>query len=271
MKYEATNNVMTKKRRKKGDAGTAPKPGKKRRSTEEVEQSSDAEGTKPSLKPQEESAHSRNHSSVKKHPLRSTNQSKTTEPTSSDLSEPISNHANNQSNEGSGQAKVQDQAAIESDSEMSVVLDEGPKAKARSKHSDSSKAKPLKSQKKGTEQPADPDAEEMRRLQGWLIKCGIRKLWGKELASYPDPKSKIRHLKEMLAEVGMTGRYSLDKASSIREERELKSELEAVQAGEKQWGKGDSEVEADGVPRRRLARGLRELDFLGDDGGEETD
>ena len=166
---------------------------------------------------------------------------------------------------------MHDQAAIESESEMSVVLDEGPKAKARSKPSDSSKVKPLKSQKKGTEQPADPDAEEMRRLQGWLIKCGIRKLWGKELAPYPNPKSKIRHLKEMLAEVGMTGRYSLDKASSIREERELKSELEAVQAGEKQWGKGDSEVEADGKPKRRLARGLRELDFLGDDGGEETD
>ena len=260
----ATTDAVVKKRRKKVDPNNAPKSRKKRRSTDEAEQISDAEAKKPFAEPREKSPHGNGQRSIKKTLKGSANQAKAAEATSSDLSESISNDAKDQSDEGAGQA------AIESESEMSVVLDEVPKSKAKPKSSDSSKAKTSKPHKKGIKQPTDPDAEEIKRLQGWLIKCGIRKLWGKELASYPNSKTKIRHLKEMLAEVGMTGRYSVEKASGIREERELKSELEAVQAGEKQWGKGDSDVEANGKPRR-LARGLRELDFLGDDGGEETD
>ena len=77
----------------------------------------------------------------------------------------------------------------------------------------------------------------------------------------------------MLAEVGMTGRYSAEKAAQIKEERELKADLEAVQAGNKQWGMIES-VDGDGdggKPKRRLAKGLKELDFLNDDDGEESD
>ena len=163
---------------------------------------------------------------------------------------------------------------------MSVVLDEGPnpKSKFKSRLSDTKKPKAKKAEsskgKKVSEQPENPDAEEIKRLQGWLVKCGIRKLWHRELAPYDNPKSKIRHLKGMLTEAGMTGRYSAEKASQIREERELMADLEAVQAGAKQWGKAESEDEGNsnaGKPRRRLARGLQELDFLNDDDGAETD
>ena len=167
-----------------------------------------------------------------------------------------------------------------SESEMSVVLDEDPKiAKNRRRKSDSKpKGRKADSTKtKQTSEPhADPDTEEIRRLQGWLVKCGIRKMWYKELAPYGAPKGKIKHLKEMLADAGMTGRYSKEKADQVREERELKADLEAVQQGEKAWGKAEDEdeeakVEGDGRPRRRLARGLQGLDFLNDDDGEETD
>ena len=158
---------------------------------------------------------------------------------------------------------------------MSVLLDEEPKAKIQRQNSSpkqpTSKKLSNPKSKKDPKQVQDPDAEEIKRLQGWLVKCGIRKMWYKELSSYDNPKSKIRHLKGMLAEAGMTGRYSVDKANAIREERELKADLEAVQEGAKHWGKVDSEEESNGKPRRRLARGLKELDFLNDDDGEETD
>lgn len=96
-------------------------------------------------------------------------------------------------------------------------------------------------------------------------------MWFKELAPYDTPKAKIWHLKDLLSEAGMTGRYSQEKATQIREERELKADLADVQAGNQQWGKTESEEDKVGRPRRRLARGLQELDFLKDDDGEETD
>lgn len=164
--------------------------------------------------------------------------------------------------------------SIESESEMSVVIDEKPKPKGKSRNS-SVKSAPKKSTgskvSKGTEELADPDAEEIKRLQGWLTKCGIRKMWYKELAPYGTPKLKINHLKEMLSDAGMSGRYSMEKANQIRNERELKADLEAVQEGDKHWGKAESEEEGTSKPRRRLARGLKELDFLVDHDGEETD
>ena len=124
----------------------------------------------------------------------------------------------------------------------------------------------------------DPKQAEIKRLQGWLVKCGIRKLWGKELKPYESPKAKIKHLKDMLADAGMSGRYSIEKASQIKEQRELKADIEAVQQGVERWGKqknGNAEEvdqDSDGrtKPKRRLVRGAQVLDFLSSD-GEETD
>lgn len=161
-----------------------------------------------------------------------------------------------------------------SESEMSELIDEAPKPKGRPRTSDSAKPKARKSEgKNSSEQRTDPDADEIKRLQGWLIKCGIRKMWHRELATCETSKAKIRHLKEMLSDAGMTGRFSAEKASQIREERELKADLEAVQEGAKQWGKEDEEAEVTpaGRPKRRLARGFEGLDFLNDDDGEESD
>lgn len=159
---------------------------------------------------------------------------------------------------------------------MSVLIDEEPKRKGGQKKGPT--AKPAKSgpkARKGSEQPNDPDQEEIKRLQGYLVKCGIRKMWHKELAPHPTPKDKIRHLKQMLSDAGMTGRFSQEKATQIRDQRELKADLEAVQEGAKIWGKTDSRDEDNGAdggrPRRRLAKGLQGLDFLNDNDGEETD
>ncbi|KIY03007.1 uncharacterized protein Z520_01473 [Fonsecaea multimorphosa CBS 102226] len=169
-----------------------------------------------------------------------------------------------------------------SDSEMSVLLDEVPPQKKSRKRKDSARQKSKKPASKSATKPkadadTDPELAEIKRLQGWLVKCGIRKLWGKELKPYETSKAKIKHLKEMLADVGMTGRYSLEKANQIKEARELAADIEAVQEGAERWGAAQDEDGArvekgtdSSRPARRLVRGARNYDFLSSD-GEETD
>lgn len=173
--------------------------------------------------------------------------------------------------------KAADADEAGSESEMSVVIDEEPATKETKKRkartASGAKPKPKKGASKeppsGDSQGLGTDEAEIKRLQSWLVKCGVRKMWHKELSRCDTPKAKIKHLKGLLDEVGMTGRFSLKKAERIKEERELQAEVEAVQATAKRWGDGDEE-EAPGPRKRRLAKGLRDLDFLGDDSGEES-
>lgn len=78
----------------------------------------------------------------------------------------------------------------------------------------------------------------------------------------------------MLTDAGMTGRFSVEKASQIKEARELAADIEAVQEGAERWGaddeNGEGRVKEDGRPARRLVRGAKNYDFLSSD-GEETD
>jgi hypothetical protein len=176
-----------------------------------------------------------------------------------------------------------DVAAEGSESELSVLLDDEPVPKKTRKSRDPSAPKTKKaiskSSTKAKPDAEDPDQAEIKRLQGWLVKCGIRKLWGKELKPYETPKAKIIHLRDMLADAGMTGRYSIEKANQIKEARELAADIEAVQEGAERWGAdgdedgGRGDKDSDSHPRpgaRRLVRGAKNYDFLSSD-GEETD
>ncbi|CAG7918465.1 unnamed protein product [Penicillium olsonii] len=180
---------------------------------------------------------------------------------------------------GAGDAEVHEPttAKDESESEMSVVLDEEPEPKSKpsrkQKKSADGASKPKKAPKakaKAKDEDISPEQAEIKRLQGWLVKCGIRKLWGKELAPYDTPKAKIKHLRGMLEDAGMKGRPSLERANQIREDRELKQDLELIQEGAKTWG-AKSDEEDNGRPRRRLNRGRQALAFLESDDGKETD
>jgi hypothetical protein len=164
-----------------------------------------------------------------------------------------------------------------SESELSSVIDEPAPKKKRQKKAVAKEAKKKEGKQKvkqaKAKEESDPQEAEIKRLQGWLVKCGIRKLWHRELAPYDTSKAKINHLKEMLKDAGMDGRYSMDKARQIRERRELEADLEAVQEGARRWGHSTSEDDAEddgGRPKRKLARGFDSLAFLGDE-GEETD
>lgn len=179
--------------------------------------------------------------------------------------------------QGAQSLKQKEEVAGDSESEMSVVLDEEPEPKRQRQKkstgttSGTTSGKAMKkAPAKAKDADADPNQAEIKRLQGWLIKCGIRKMWARELAPYDTPKAKIKHLKDMLKEAGMEGRYSLEKAKQIKEERELREDLEMVQEGAKRWGKATEGEDSDGQPRRRLNRGRKALAFL-DSEGEETD
>lgn len=157
------------------------------------------------------------------------------------------------------------------DSDLSSVIDESPVK--RRKQNTEKPAKVAKGAKAKAQPKAkvaktedDPDQAEIKRLQGWLVKCGIRKVWGKELAKCDTPKDKIRHLKGLLKEAGMDGKYSVEKAAKIKEQREFAKDLEEIQAGAAAWG----ETISTGRPRRAAAR-PRQPVILPEDSGEEEE
>lgn len=156
----------------------------------------------------------------------------------------------------------------DSDSDLSVLIDDGPpRKKAKPENKTKAKGKAVKAKPKSSKADAlTPQEAEIKRLQGWLLKCGIRKLWHKELAPYDTPAEKIRHLKNMLQDAGMEGRFSVEKARQIKERRELAADLEAVTEGNKAWGKPESEQdEHSGRRKRPLAKGFQDLAFLDED------
>jgi hypothetical protein len=178
-----------------------------------------------------------------------------------------------------GRAAGQKGAVEASDGELSVLDDQpAPKKQPKRRERSESKTKPLKttSKPKSKAEVDDPDTAEIKRLQGYLVKCGIRKVWGKELKLYDSSKAKIKHLRDMLADAGMTGRFSIEKANQIKEARELAADIEAVQEGAERWGAnadeagGSGDNDDDQPSARRLIRGSKHYDFLSSD-GEETD
>ncbi|KAH9874135.1 hypothetical protein IAQ61_004764 [Plenodomus lingam] len=145
--------------------------------------------------------------------------------------------------------------AVDSDSDLSSVIDEEPVKKQRKKK-DSAPAAKKASKPKATQAKTadDPDQAKIKELQGWLVKCGIRKVWSRdpELSKCNTAKEKIVVLRNMLKDVGMEGKFSVEKAAKIKEQREFAKDLEAIQEGEMAWGK-TSEVTSTGRPSRRAA------------------
>jgi len=253
----------------------------------ESDEESEEEPPKKKTKAQQQKARKPAKSVKKAAPKKEKPKPKAKKPASSEseLSDAPSEPADDKEDEAEANptAKAQDDND-DTSSELSSVIDDPEPVKKKSKakngdvKSSSKQRRSSTSTKSKSGAEPDPNAEEIKRLQGWLAKCGIRKVWGKELKPFGTPKTKIAHLKKMLSDVGMTGRYSNEKAAQIKEARELAADIEAVQEGNERWGKGEdgSADEEDGSgkdggrPRRRLVRGAANYDFLSSD-GEETD
>ncbi|GKT43417.1 uncharacterized protein ColSpa_03598 [Colletotrichum spaethianum] len=146
--------------------------------------------------------------------------------------------------------KNEEQTVVDdTSSELSDVIDEPPKPKRKKKEAGAGSKAPK--QKKASTAPENPDDAEVKKLQSQLVKCGIRKIWGFELKQYGDnTKAKIKHLRDMLRDIGMDGRFSEAKAKEIKERRELEADLEAVQEMNANWGAGgrSSRSKARGQP-----------------------
>lgn len=169
-------------------------------------------------------------------------------------------------------------------SDLSDIVDQGPPRKnkmAKKRLADGGK---VEGERKSKAASANSNAQqaEIKRLQSWLVKCGIRKMWHRELAPFDTSRAKILHLKTMLSEAGLEGRISIEKANRIRQRRELKDDLVAVQEGARRWGDVVDDVDdidnssaagpgARKSGRRRLVRGVRKLDCHRSDGVEESD
>ncbi|PWN26681.1 hypothetical protein BDZ90DRAFT_275016 [Jaminaea rosea] len=157
-----------------------------------------------------------------------------------------------------GSASGHDQDGSDDDGFSSLDDDDGagastskakPKKKAKTPREPKAK-KATKSSKKAETSSSDPQEEEMARLKKFVVACGVRKQWSKWFTSMEPPaetpKAQIRALRELLAEVGMEGRLSMEKAKQIKEKREFEEEMKAIGA--------DMPVSDDGGGRGRRKR-----------------
>ncbi|KAF6809442.1 transcriptional regulator, partial [Colletotrichum sojae] len=204
-------------------------------------------------------------------PAEDAEEKKTEEPpvddTSSELSELIDEPPKPKDKKAAEEPPVIDDTS----SELSELIDEPPKPKRKKKEAGGGKAPKAAKPKKAPAAPDNPDDAEIKKLQSQLVKCGIRKIWGFELKQHGDnAKAKIKHLKGMLADVGMDGRFSEAKAREIKERRELQADLEAVQEMDANWGASgrSSRSKARGQPPAKPAR---EEVADEDDGGDDDD
>ncbi|KAI7267506.1 hypothetical protein KC345_g7907 [Hortaea werneckii] len=265
-------------KRKSEDAEDEPKKGRsQKRAKRSVTPASDVEESEAG-KDEEQPSVKAKPNPGSKNASKGDNEERTKPDETSDLSEPPDENDSN----GDASAKAHGKPAeIDDESEMSEVFDEPPAKKKRQKKSTSPSESKPKTTKNPIAKPANKggkeltaDDEEIKRLQGQLLKCGIRKVWGKELKKFDTDRAKIKHLKSMLEDVGVTGRFSAEKAKQIKEQRELAAELESAREFNETWGSKKDEEESEGkeeAPTR--SRGLKPkglVDF-GDSGDEGSD
>ncbi|KAH8116380.1 hypothetical protein DFH11DRAFT_1580214 [Phellopilus nigrolimitatus] len=181
-----------------------------------------------------------------------------------------------------------------SESELSVLLD-GPPTK-RKKEASKAKNKKSKAEPKGKKRrekkgatELSPDEEQIKKLKSLMVACGVRKMWSKELKDCDTPAKQIAHLRGLLTELGMKGRFSLEQAKAIKEKRELAREMEDVRefaqkytggrpkrsgaaqgkpAGKDEESNGEeSDIEDAGASSIRQPRNARQsiMAFLGDE------
>ena len=165
-------------------------------------------------------------------------------------------------------AKVPSKAPVAagSSSGLSSVPDDSDEAPTKPARRDKKAAQAPKSNPGGASAPDDA----LKTLQTQLAQCGIRKQWKRELAGFPSDRERARHLRGLLREAGVAGRFSEKLAREIRERRELEGELRDAEAFEKQWGlEAERAARGAGEKRERAARAYAELGFGSDEGEEE--
>ncbi|KLO05307.1 hypothetical protein SCHPADRAFT_933695 [Schizopora paradoxa] len=130
-------------------------------------------------------------------------------------------------------------AKYQSDSEMSILIDEPPPKKRKKRASDetSKEKKSIKEKKPATD--TSPAEEQIKKLKSLVVACGVRKQWARELEDCETTSQQINHLKKLLTDLGMKGRFSMEQAKTIKQKRELAKEIQDVREfAEKHAGEG---------------------------------
>lgn len=161
---------------------------------------------------------------------------------------------NENENESDGGSKEQEEGGDDIEEEEEA----GPQAakavtkneKKRKPPESLSKNNVTKAAKKVSSKSTKDRSNEISKLKGQLLKCGIRKQWNKILDPLPTDAARVNYLKDQLAEVGITGRFSLKKAEQVKEKRELE-ELQR-EAASYLGGSGSEEPENRPTRRKRV-------------------
>jgi hypothetical protein len=127
--------------------------------------------------------------------------------------------------------KLTNESGDKSESEMSVLIDAPVKKKAKKGRKAPEDAKKETKKKKSSSELSKHE-ETVKRLKSLVHACGVRKVWSKEFQNLDKPLQQVKRLKEILTELGMDGRPTMDKAKAIKEKRDLAKELEDVRAFE---------------------------------------
>ncbi|KAJ1900176.1 hypothetical protein LPJ66_001634 [Kickxella alabastrina] len=104
-------------------------------------------------------------------------------------------------------------------------------------------------------------------LKSYINKCGLRKVWAKELSGM-NAAQQIRHLKKLLDNLGMEGRPTLEKCKKIKDKRELQAELEAMDNNVIIDGRDGSPADS---TRRSRATVSKRISYNIDDDSESED
>ncbi|KAH7922622.1 hypothetical protein BV22DRAFT_644608 [Leucogyrophana mollusca] len=136
-----------------------------------------------------------------------------------------------------------------SESERSLIFDEPPKKRKKSgKGADKTQKEPKGKKPKKGAAALSKDEEAVVKLKAMVTACGVRKVWKKEFQDLDKASQQVKRLREILAELGMTGRLSLEKAKSIKAKRELAQELADVKQFEESTRNRDKKQKIESDP-----------------------
>ncbi|CAJ0899134.1 18400_t:CDS:10, partial [Entrophospora sp. SA101] len=95
---------------------------------------------------------------------------------------------------------------------------------------DNPKPSTKKKPRKNNDKSSNNNKEEItiKNLKSFIVKCGVRKIWSKELAGCDDTKSQIKKLKKILVELGVEGRPTNEKCKIVKNHRDLEAELKSM-------------------------------------------
>ncbi|PBP26005.1 transcriptional regulator [Diplocarpon rosae] len=170
---------------------------------------------------------------------------------------------------------------VGSDSDESIVLDPTPKPKRQRAPKGEKRTKAPKAPKEpkaSTSKVAAPIKElssaeiQIKTLQAQLRKCGMKNIWQFELKKYgDDSNAKIKHLQNILKQIGMVGKFSEQRAKEIREQRELLADVEEVTAIDGKWGLNSGRRSRGAAPKTNLKETREDNAESGGEGGKDRD